>query len=113
MYIVNRQYMDVEFPLTNGGSVIINGANIQAVQLGLGEAFGITYIEDAVWDEIKTKYSHIINQGYIFADKQEKSAKAKYEETKKIKMQTDPVDPNATGYKAPENAGGLSNIGNK
>lgn len=102
MYIINRQYMDVEFPLTNGGSVIINGANIQAVQLGLGDAYGMTYVEDAVWDEIKTKYSYILNQGYIFADKQDKSAKAKYQETKDIKMPTDPIDPTLKNYKAPE-----------
>lgn len=98
MYIINRQYLSIEFPLTNGGSVILNGANHQAVQLGLGEAYGLTYVEDAVWDEIKAKYSHIINQGYIFVDKQEKSAKAKYEETKDVKMKTDPIDPNLKMY---------------
>lgn len=98
MYIINRQYMAVEFPLLNGGSVIVNGANIQAVQLGLGEAYGMTYVEDAVWDEIKTRYSHIINQGYIFADKQDKSAKAKYQETKDVKMPTDPINPEKKAY---------------
>lgn len=102
MYIINRQYMAVEFPLLNGNSVIVNGANIQAVQLGLGDAYGMTYVEDAVWDEIKTRYSHIINQGYIFADKQDKSAKAKYQETKDVKMPTDPIDPTLKNYKAPE-----------
>lgn len=102
MYIINRQYMDVEFSLTTGGSVILNGANIQAVQLGLGEAYGITYVEDAVWDEIKAKYSHIINQGYIFADKQDKSAKAKYQETFDKKMPTDPIDPTVKSYNAPQ-----------
>lgn len=98
MYIINRQYMAVEFPLLNGGSVIINGANSQAVRLGLGEAYGMTYVEDAVWDEIKARYSHIINQGYIFADKQDKSAKAKYQETKDVKMPTDPINPEKKAY---------------
>lgn len=98
MYIINRQYMAVEFPLLNGSSVIVNGANIQAVQLGLGEAYGMTYVEDAVWDEIKARYSHIINQGYIFVDKQDKSAKAKYQETKDVKMPTDPINPEKKAY---------------
>lgn len=98
MYIINRQYMAVEFPLLNGSSVIVNGANIQAVQLGFGEAYGMTYVEDSVWDEIKARYSHIINQGYIFADKQDKSAKAKYQETKDVKMPTDPINPEKKAY---------------
>ena len=98
MYIINRQYMAVKFPLLNGNSVIVNGANIQAVQLGLGDAYGMTYVEDAVWDEIKTRYSHIINQGYLFADKQDKSAKAKYQETKDVKMPTDPINPEKKAY---------------
>lgn len=98
MYIINRQYMAVEFPLLNGSSVIVNGANIQAVQLGLGDAYGMTYVEDAVWDEIKSRYSHIINQGYIFVDKQDKSAKAKYQETKDVKMPTDPINPEKKAY---------------
>jgi len=90
--------MAVEFPLLNGSSVIVNGANIQAVQLGLGDAYGMTYVEDAVWDEIKARYSHIINQGYIFVDKQDKSAKAKYQETKDVKMPTDPINPEKKAY---------------
>ena len=98
MYIINRQYMAVEFSLLNGSSVIVNGANIQAVQLGLGDAYGMTYVEDSVWDEIKARYSHIINQGYIFADKQDKSAKAKYQETKDVKMPTDPINPEKKAY---------------
>ncbi len=98
MYIINRQYMAVEFPLLNGSSIILNGANIQAVQLGLGDAYGMTYVEDAVWDEIKTRYSHIINQGYIFVDKQDKSAKAKYQEKKDVEMPTDPVNPEKKAY---------------
>jgi hypothetical protein len=110
MYIINRQYMDVEFPLTSGGSVIINGANLQAVQLGFGEAYGMTYVEDNVWEEIKTKYSHILAQGYIYADKQDKSAKAKYQDKANERMATDPVDPTIKSYLAPS-GGGLLNEG--
>ena len=98
MYIINRQYMAVEFPLLNGSSIILNGANIQAVQLGLGDAYGMTYVQDAVFDEINSIYSNIINQGYIFVDKKEKSAKAKYQETKDIEMPTDPINPEKKAY---------------
>jgi hypothetical protein len=107
MYIVNRQYMDVEFPLTSGGSIIIKGANLKAVQFGFSEAYGMTYVEDNVWEEIKTKYSHILAQGYIYADKQDKSAKAKYEDKANEKMITDPIDPDDKKYVIKYDGGGL------
>lgn len=94
--VINRSYQSIEFP-TSKGQILINGANLSAIQLlNNVDRYGKTLVEDEVWEEIKAKFSHVLSQGFIYADKQEKSAIAKYNERSKEVMPSDPVDINKT-----------------
>lgn len=73
----------------NGKVVVVNGQNsneIVAVR-GYEGVCGMTHMPEELWQAIESKYADMtaIKDGYIFAQKNESSAKAAAEEKKDLK----------------------------